>query len=120
MPKRGRDADEEEPRSSKRVRLPPLKDYLDTANKAQQRIEYKRSLISAYAGSAKAVAYLGPLSVRSVNSDAVSSKPSGIIAAREKYPAAYFKAGHMINAMFGGNGESVTISPFLPAVRIRA
>jgi hypothetical protein len=88
-----------------RNRMPPLGEYLKQANNNQEDIEYKRALVSTPAGSAKAVALLGPLSLQSVNSDANASLPSGIIAARTAYPHAYFKAGHMINACFGGNGN---------------
>lgn len=93
------------PRRSQRNTVAPLETYLRQANNAQEKIEKERVLISAYAGSAKAVAFLGPLSLRSRNSDANASLPPGIIAARQAYPRAYFKAGHMINACFGGNGQ---------------
>jgi hypothetical protein len=88
-----------------RIRVSPLREYLRQANRAQEDIEHERALVSTAAGSYKAVAYLGPLSLHSVNSDANASLPSGIIAARRAYPRAYFKAGHMINACFGGNGQ---------------
>lgn len=88
-----------------RNRVPPLATYVKDANKDQEDIEYERALVSKVAGSAKAVALLGPLSLLSVNSDANASLPSGIIAARLAYPKAYFKAGHMINACFGGDGK---------------
>jgi hypothetical protein len=85
--------------------MPPLPQYLRLANDNQERIELKRGLVSQQAGSSEAEAYLGPLSYTARNSDANASKPPGIIPARRSYPAAHFKAGHMINACFGGNGD---------------
>lgn len=93
------------PPRSTRTRQAPLVTYMREANGEQEDIEYDRALVSAQAGCSKAVAFLGPLSLRSVNSDANASLPPGIIAARVAYPRAYFKAGHMINACFGGNGQ---------------
>jgi hypothetical protein len=64
-------------------------------------------LISQNAGSSYAIARLGPLSLHSRNSDANRNLPGGIAAARIAYPGSNFKAGHMINAEFGGNGQAV-------------
>lgn len=48
---------------------------------------------------------LGPNGYLSVNTDAASNKPSGITEARKKYPKYAFKAGHLLNATFGGDGK---------------
>ncbi|HTX34497.1 MAG TPA: hypothetical protein VME43_05720 [Bryobacteraceae bacterium] len=56
-------------------------------------------------GGCKSTAVLGPRAYREVNSDADPSKPPGIADARKKYPKCAFKAGHLLNATFGGNGS---------------
>ncbi|MDI1312052.1 hypothetical protein [Prosthecobacter sp.] len=56
-------------------------------------------------GGKLSTAVLGPNGYLSVNTDAASNKPSGITAARKKYPQYGFKAGHLLNATFGGDGK---------------
>lgn len=57
------------------------------------------------AGGSHSTATLGPTgSFLNAPSDAVSSLPRAIRAARVAYPAASFKAGHLLNAAFGGDG----------------
>ena len=41
-----------------------------------------------------------------INTNAVASLPPGIKAARAKYPDKHFKAGHLLNAAFGGPGNN--------------
>lgn len=41
-----------------------------------------------------------------INTNAVASLPPAIKAARVKYPGKHFKAGHLINAAFGGPGNT--------------
>ncbi len=40
-----------------------------------------------------------------INTNAVATLPPGIAAARLQYPGKHFKAGHLLNAAFGGPGN---------------
>lgn len=57
------------------------------------------------AGGACSTAILGPNSLIEMGSDADSNKPPAIASARETYPECSFKAGHLLNADFGGDGK---------------
>jgi hypothetical protein len=107
FPKRKRDGDQpkgSEPR--KRIRMGPVDAYVRQANKNQEDIEYRRGWMDPKAaGSSFSEAYLGPDSLNERNSDANPRLPSGIDKARAAFPDVDFKAGHMINACFGGNGQ---------------
>ncbi len=56
-------------------------------------------------GGRHSSAILGPNCLLSTNSDADPSLPTSIIAARAKYDHV-FKAGHLLNAQFGGDGKN--------------
>jgi hypothetical protein len=57
------------------------------------------------AGGADSWAILGPkASWLNTNSDADANRPAAIRAARRGLPEASFKAGHLLNACFGGSG----------------
>lgn len=62
--------------------------------------------ISKFAGGARSTAVLGPDGYLSKNSKADPKLPMGILAARLKYPTKYFKAGHLLNERFGGDGKN--------------
>ncbi|OEK00186.1 hypothetical protein BFP97_01050 [Roseivirga sp. 4D4] len=65
---------------------------------------YEDSRITG-AGGREAQAILGPTgSYLSVRSDANPKLPSAIVPARKKMPKCSFKAGHLLNAQFGGDG----------------
>lgn len=57
------------------------------------------------AGGKKSTAILGPNSLSGMGTDANSKLPSGIEKARGKYKQCFFKAGHLLNADFGGDGK---------------
>ena len=67
------------------------------------------------AGGKRSSATLGPHALISVNSDANSSLPSYIVAARKKYPDSYLKAGRLLNAQFGGDGNDANNLTILSA-----
>lgn len=56
-------------------------------------------------GGKLSTAVLGPNAYLNVNTDADSKMPFGITKAKEDYPECNFKAGHLLNATFGGNGK---------------
>ncbi len=64
---------------------------------------YKRESIMTGGKYSKAI--LGPNSLLSRNTDADQKLPKGIVSARNKYPKANFKAGHLLNAVFFGDGK---------------
>ena len=58
------------------------------------------------AGGKLSMAWLGPNSFVSRNSDANPKLPKAIEDARKAYPEKSFKAGHLLNAQFGGDGQN--------------
>ncbi len=56
-------------------------------------------------GGQHAWVFAGPRSLQEMGSDANPRLPPGIGEARNKWPHAYFKAGHLVNAEFGGAGD---------------
>jgi hypothetical protein len=64
---------------------------------------YKRESVMSGGKDSKAI--LGPNSLLSRNTDADQKLPKGITSARNKYPKANFKAGHLLNAVFFGDGK---------------
>jgi hypothetical protein len=60
---------------------------------------------SGHAGGALSTVVLGPGGYVSTNSDADRSVIPEILLAEAAYPAHTFKAGHLINAEFGGAGD---------------
>lgn len=68
------------------------------------------------AGGKKSEVVLGPTGAwLNAKSDADSSLPSGIRAARNRYPQSYLKAGHLLNAQFGGDGKNANNLTILSA-----
>lgn len=112
MPKRKRDEDESEDgnvgagklRRTTRVRIERFDSWIGKIEQRVRKVTYTG--ISAWAGSAKVAAVLGPDSYNPRSNDADSDKPLGSKPAREKYRKAGFKAGHMLNCEFGGDGSS--------------
>ncbi|WP_028608950.1 hypothetical protein [Paenibacillus harenae] len=58
------------------------------------------------AGGKKTTAKLGPNSLKGMGTDANSSLPKAIVRARQDYPDSHFKAGHLLNADFFGDGKT--------------
>lgn len=56
-------------------------------------------------GGTMAWAFLRVRDFVDINTNAMASLPPGIKEAREKYPGKHFKAGHLLNAAFGGPGN---------------
>ncbi len=56
-------------------------------------------------GGTMAWAFLRVRDFVDINTNAVASLPPGIKDARAKYPGKHFKAGHLLNAAFGGPGN---------------
>ncbi|MCK9485551.1 MAG: hypothetical protein M0R73_02450 [Dehalococcoidia bacterium] len=67
------------------------------------------------AGGAHSRATLGPDALLGMGSDANASLPAAIRDARAKYPEMNFKAGHLLNADFGGNGDEAANLTILTA-----
>lgn len=65
---------------------------------------YTRSRVGAAAGGENSSATVSPRGFTEVESDADSNLPSAIKTARRAYSAKSFKAGHLLNAQFGGSG----------------
>lgn len=65
---------------------------------------YQPETSHARAGGKHSSALLGPNSNAYEKSDADSKKPGAIIAARQRHNHT-FKAGHLLNAIFGGDGK---------------
>jgi hypothetical protein len=59
-------------------------------------------------GGKRSTAALGPLADMYAKSDADPKLPKGIVQARKTYPQYDFKAGHMLNARFGGDGKDAS------------
>lgn len=57
------------------------------------------------AGGKHSTATLTPAGLTGMGTDAESDLPRGIEEARNTYPDAHFKAGHLLNADFGGAGD---------------
>jgi hypothetical protein len=67
------------------------------------------------AGGTSSTAVLGPNGFKDWKSDADPSLPRGIKEARDTYPEAFFKAGHLLNANFGGSGTTAANLTILSA-----
>jgi hypothetical protein len=60
---------------------------------------------NAKGGGVRASATLSPNSLAAIPTTANSSKPTAIVQARKKYPGSSFKAGHLLNGEFYGDGD---------------
>ena len=70
----------------------------------------------AGAGGRLSTAMLGPTgSYLSSNSNANPNLPSYIVAARQKFPNSFLKAGHLLNEQFGGDGQNANNLTILSA-----
>ena len=97
--KRKAEDDIEDERSSKRKKRVPLS-VVPEYFRDPAYIFDTRNL----GGGRRSTAILGPNSLRDMGSDADSHRPPAILSARNKYPECNFKAGHLLNADFGGDG----------------
>jgi hypothetical protein len=108
MPKRQREdvalADGGDP-PLKRNRIAPFGPWVAGIERRIRRVHYQGDPVKA-AGSKFVEARFGPGSYMPRANDANAKRPSGIRAARVKYPRCYFKAGHMLNCNLGGNGKN--------------
>lgn len=97
-----------------RVRKPPFDQAIAELDYIE-RPQYRDSGIQG-AGGKLSSATLGPTgSWLGQNSDANAALPRHIRAAREKYPDSHFKAGHLLNACFGGDGNNAANLTILSA-----
>ena len=88
-----------------RIRRAPFSSDLNNTLRYIAAPVFKPHPSHAHAGGKHSWAICGPRAYKtSGKSDAVSSKPRAIAEARKKYPSAGFKAGHLLNAVFGGPG----------------
>lgn len=90
---------------AKRQRIAPFDTWLAAIERRVRSVNYQGEQVKA-AGSRFVQARLGPDSFVARKNDANARLPSGIRAARKKYPKCYFKAGHMLNCNLGGNGKN--------------
>jgi hypothetical protein len=105
MVKRKRDDEDGDESSGKRPRIAPFGAWLAGIERRVRHVQYQGEQAKA-AGSKFVQAHLGPDSFMPRANDSKAKLPSGIRAARTKYPECSFKAGHMLNCNLGGNGKN--------------
>jgi hypothetical protein len=101
------------PSSRKKVKVDPLSVLPTHFDGPHYRIDANWH---SHAGGSHSSAILGPNSLRGMGTDAKSNLPKAIGKARKVYPLDFFKAGHLLNADFYGDGKDSKNLTILNAV----
>ena len=96
----------DEPRKSKRAKRPPKETWFNEMDRYFSDPKYTGVPGNPDAGGKNSTVELGPTGLVEMGTDANPNLPKAIKDARTKYPGKYFKAGHLLNADLGGDGQN--------------